>query len=63
MSETLEVEVGIYCECGQPLDTSLIRGTTDIEVTMCATCLETKEREAHDKGYEAGYEAHQQGVA
>ena len=55
----IEIEVRVYCECGERLEEVPRKRrdlTEDIGVYFCGKCLEKAKDEAYEKGYQLGYD-------
>ena len=54
-----EVEVEVFCTCGDELDIQRI-GDGTINVSPCDNCLKKKYDEGYDEGYAEGEEANKE---
>ena len=49
------MSIDFYCECGQPMCGNLnIHNSRNVTITPCTKCLEEKEEEGREAGYEQG---------
>jgi hypothetical protein len=52
----VNVNIEIFCDCGEGLCNQSVGGDGSITVSPCERCVEEARSESYNDGYDAGYE-------